>query len=273
VLFVHGWPLSGATFRHVVRQLAGDFTCHVIDLPGTGFTESQPDAPITLLGHVATVRRVVDELGLGRYAVVAHDSGGFIARHLAAGDERVAGLVLADTEIPGHHPLLLTLFVLGARIWSGLLLKIMASPRLRRSTLGFGTCFTDPAYVDGEFFELFVRPMLESPRVAQGQLQLLRSLDPRLVDGLTEVHRRLRAPVRLIWGEKDPFFPLARARQMLPTFGAGADLHTIPRARLYSHEDHPDEFAAAARPFLAGCLREQPSADAPPAKTRGEARA
>jgi pimeloyl-ACP methyl ester carboxylesterase len=195
--------------------------------------------------------------------VVAHDSGGFIARHLAVADERVAGLVLADTEIPGHHSLLLTLFVVGARLFPSLLLKIMASPRLRRSTLGFGTCFTDPGYVDGEFFELFVRPMLESPRIAHGQLQLLRSLNPRLVDGLTEVHGKLRAPVRLVWGQEDPFFPVAKARRMVPSFGGGAELHTIPRAKLYSHEDHPAEFAAAARPFLARCLAERPVAGAP----------
>jgi haloalkane dehalogenase len=265
VLFVHGWPLSGATFRHVVGDLAAHFTCHVVDLPGTGSTESGPDAPIDIRGHVATLRRVVDELGLGRYAIVAHDSGGMVARLLAAGDQRVAGLVLADTEIPGHHPLLLTLFVVGARLWSGMLRAIMSSPRLRRSGLGFGTCFSDPGYVDGEFFDLFLRPILESPAIAQGQLQLLRSLDPRQVDELAGVHAALHMPVRLIWGERDPFFPLAKARAMLTSFGGGADLHVIPRAKLYPHEDHPAEFVAAARPFLARVLGEPLVAGATPA--------
>ena len=36
LVFVHGWPLHGATFRHIVPALSDRFTCHVIDLPGTG---------------------------------------------------------------------------------------------------------------------------------------------------------------------------------------------------------------------------------------------
>src|SRR5262249_18699915 len=174
VLFVHGWPLHGATYRHVAARLADALTCHLIDLPGTGFSESGPDAPIELGAHIETVRRVVDKLGLARYALVGHDSGGFIARNVAAGDGRVAGLVLADTEIPRHHPFLLTVFIVGARYSPGLLRTILRSPRLRRSTLGFGTRFTDPRYADGEFYELFVRPMLESERAFDGQVELLR---------------------------------------------------------------------------------------------------
>jgi haloalkane dehalogenase len=57
-------------------------------------------------------------------------------------------------------------------------------------------------------------------------------------------------PVQLIWGEDDPFFPLAGARRMLAQFAGGARLEVIPRAKLFAHEDHPAEFAALARPFL-----------------------
>ena len=40
-------------------------------------------------------------LGLDQVAVVGHDSGGLIARHAIAGDERVAGVGLVNTEPPG----------------------------------------------------------------------------------------------------------------------------------------------------------------------------
>jgi haloalkane dehalogenase len=207
---------------------------------------------------------VVNQIGLSRYALVAHDSGGVIARLVAAADERVAGLVLADSEIPGHHPPLLAAFVIGARWWPSLLTTILSSPRLRRSALGFGTCFTDPRYVDGDFCDLFVRLMLESQELARSQLQLLKTLDMRLVDGLSDVHRKIRAPVRLIWGENDPFFPISKARRMISAFAGGADIHEIPRAKLYSHEDHADEFAAAARPFLLDVLGERSRSAARP---------
>ena len=37
VLFVHGWPVSSATFRKLLPHLVDHVTCHVIDLPGAGY--------------------------------------------------------------------------------------------------------------------------------------------------------------------------------------------------------------------------------------------
>src|SRR5437868_6685121 len=71
VVFVHGWPLDAATFRRIVPKLAQSYTCHLFDLPGVGQTESDGDAPLDLVSHGASVRRLVDALGLDRYAFLA----------------------------------------------------------------------------------------------------------------------------------------------------------------------------------------------------------
>ena len=88
VLFVHGWPVSGATFRTLLPALAGHVTCHVIDLPGAGSSRFDAETPITVDRHIESVRRVVELLELDDVAVVGHDSGGMIARHALAGDPR-----------------------------------------------------------------------------------------------------------------------------------------------------------------------------------------
>ena len=88
VLFVHGWPVSGATFRHLLPHLAWSVTCHVIDLPGAGSSRFGPDTELSVEGHIRSVRKVVDQLGLDDVAVVGHDSGGLVARHALGGDER-----------------------------------------------------------------------------------------------------------------------------------------------------------------------------------------
>ncbi|MGH3584380.1 MAG: alpha/beta fold hydrolase, partial [Mycobacterium sp.] len=36
VLFVHGWPVSSATFRTLLPYLVDHVSCHLIDLPGAG---------------------------------------------------------------------------------------------------------------------------------------------------------------------------------------------------------------------------------------------
>lgn len=254
VVFVHGWPLHSATFRHVVARLASSVTCHLIDLPGTGQTEWDDDAPIGLVAHAETVRAAVDALGLERYAVVAHDSGGAIARMLAGADARVTGLVLGNTEIPGHTPGLVAFYAMALRLPGGpaMFRMLMGRAAVRRSFLGFKGCFADPAYVDGEFRELFVDPILGSKRALGGQLGLFRNLGE--LHALREVNARVRVPVRLVWGARDPFFPLAKARAMLDQFSAAAELVVIEDAKLFAHEDFPDEFADATLPALRAWL-------------------
>ena len=100
VLFVHGWPVSGATFRTLLPHLVDHVTCHVIDLPGAGSSRFTAATTLTVDQHIASVRRVVDLLGLDDVAVVGHDSGGLIARHALAGDPRLRAMGLINTEQP-----------------------------------------------------------------------------------------------------------------------------------------------------------------------------
>lgn len=250
VVCIHGWPLHAATFRRIVVPLARDFTVHLLDLPGTGQSECDDLAKIGVAPHIETVRQVVGALGLERYALLAHDSGGAIARLVAEGDPRVSSLVLGNTEIPGHHPWMVTAFVAIARS-PGLrraFLASLGSRRVRQSFMGFGGCFADPSYVEGEFGDLFVRP-LATPRTSEGQFAFARALNMSQFDRLRDVHGRIAAPVRLIWGPGDPFFPIAKARAMVPQF-RDAHLVEIPGAKLFAHEDFSEDFAALAREHL-----------------------
>jgi pimeloyl-ACP methyl ester carboxylesterase len=255
VVAIHGWPLHAATFRALLPYLADHFTIHLFDLPGTGHTEW--NAPPSFAVDTDAIRLGIDALGLTRFALLAHDSGGVMARLVAAGDTRVRGLVLSDTEIPGHHAWLLQVFVAVARVPSAARLYLAAQRfgPVRRSMAGFGTCFTDPAFVDDEFGDLFVRPLADE-RVARGQMGLLQGFRFEDIDRLAESHARITAPTLCVWGDRDPFFPIAKARAMLPSFAGGARLAAIPGAKLFSHEDHPAEYAAHAVPFLARCFGE-----------------
>lgn len=64
VLFVHGWPAHGATFRRLLPHLVDHVTCHLIDMPGTGSSQWTSPGALSIDNHVKTVRRVVDELQL-----------------------------------------------------------------------------------------------------------------------------------------------------------------------------------------------------------------
>jgi pimeloyl-ACP methyl ester carboxylesterase len=105
LMLVHGYPLSGLTFRNIVPKLAEHFTCYVPDLPGCGETRWSERTDFRFAAQAQTLQRFIDELGLESYAVMAHDTGGTIARQLAIVDKgRVKSMVLIGTEIPFHRP-------------------------------------------------------------------------------------------------------------------------------------------------------------------------
>ena len=102
LLLIHGYPLSGMTFRHLVPRLAEHFTCFIPDLPGLGETKWTDKTDFGFASQAVTLRCFVDALGLQQYSIVAHDTGGTIARRLAIIDgNRLIRMVLIGTEIPG----------------------------------------------------------------------------------------------------------------------------------------------------------------------------
>ena len=252
VLFVHGWPVSGATFRKLLPHLVDHVTCHVIDLPSAGSSRFDENSTLTIQGYIESVKRVIGALDVDDIAVVGHDSGGLITRHAVAGDERVRALGLIDTEPPKVGWRFRTFLAPRKLPGFGAALGWLAGkPTLRRNGFVLGDAFVDRSLLDGEFEEFFLRPLSSSPRHLKASMAVLRSFDLQYVRDLPQVHQRISVPVQMVWGEEDKFFPVADAREMVGTF-ADARLTVVPGAGLFSHEEKPAEVAAALLPVLAG---------------------
>ncbi len=252
LVLVHGWPVSGATYRHIIPILAREFTCIVVDLLGTGSSEWNEKYTFTFAEHAESVKCVVNALDLKSYALLGQDTGATTARLVAASDPRVRALVMANTEIPNHRPPYVPLYIhiaKSAALWRSVRLS-MRVPFLRRSALGLGGCFADASRLEGEFHALFVVPMLEEGRASDGQRRYLAGIDWKVVDGLPDIHRRIKAPVLLVWGAEDPTFPLRRAEAMVRQFPQISGIRAIRNARLLVHEEQPEAFAKHTLDFL-----------------------
>jgi pimeloyl-ACP methyl ester carboxylesterase len=252
LLLIHGWPFSSLSYRKLARRLSPRFTCYLPDTPGLGETTWGPHTDFAFAAQAESMKRFADGLGLGPYALLAHDTGASIARHLTLSDPRVGRLVLLNTEIPDHRPPWIPLYqrlvvAPGSALTFRLLLR---SALFRRSGMGFGGCFDDPALLDDDFLACFVSPLVGSSRRMQGVINYLRGIDWAMVDGFARRHAEIRIPVLLVWGADDPTFPVARARPMAAQFPASAGIREIPHARLLVHEERPDEVATAALAFL-----------------------
>lgn len=251
VLFVHGWPVHSATFRRLLPYLSEHVTCHLIDLPGAGSSRYDDDTPVSIANHIHAVQRVVDALDLRSVAAVGHDSGGMIARHALAGDPRLRAMGLINTEQPQGLSWRFRAF-LGPRSLPGFgaaLGWVCGQRRLRRNPFILGDAFADRSLLEGDFEAFFLDPIHRDRKVRRATMRLLRSFDTRLVDELGAVHARIDVPVKLAWGDQDPFFPLPWAEEMVGTFARGS-LEIIEGAGLFCHEERPEAVATALLPTL-----------------------
>ena len=252
LLFVHGWPLNGQTWRNVTGHLDG-FTRIVIDLPGTGSSAVTPQTDLSVRGHGAVVIAFIEELGLSNVVLVGQDSGGMICRFAAeARPDLIAGMSLCGTEIPGVHAPVVKLFKLlaflpGARAMFRL---SMGNKLLARTPLALGGTIYDKALLEGEFRTNLLTPILEDDDAMDNAIEMIRHFSFDDIDELATTHANLEMPTLLVWGEQDPFFPVDKARQMVGQFAGAVDFETIPEAKLLVHEEHPQRFAELTRAFV-----------------------
>jgi len=252
LLLVHGFPLSGFTWRKLLPELSMHTKCYVPDLPGMGDSKWTDATDFSFPGQGKTLKRLADSLGLKRYSVMAQNTGGTFARFLALEDvSQIEKLILINTEMPGHRPPWIPFYQFLMRV-PGILAVfhvLLRSPLFLRSAMGFGGCFDDLRLIEGDFHDYVIEPLLRSRYRIEGMRRYLLGAKWPPVDALEHLHAKLTMPVQLIWGAADPTFPVDLARRMVKQF-PDARLLEIPNARLLVHEERPKEVVKAVLAFL-----------------------
>ncbi len=253
IVFLHGFPLAGATWDGVVQRLRDRFTCWALDLLGLGQSTSTADDDLSSPGQARVFQALLSQLGVDSYALVGNDTGGWIARELALVDrQRVSHLVLTNTEIPFHRPPWIPMYQALAHLpgCGAVIGQLLKWPAFRRSSLAFGGCFDDPARVEGEFRARFVDPLIASEARMDGAMRFLRQMKFARLDEFESLHGQLTMPTLFIWGANDPTFPEPRAREMASRFPNVAGFHSIANAKLFFYEEHPQEVARLVAAFV-----------------------
>jgi haloalkane dehalogenase len=253
LLLIHGFPLHGLTFRKIVPYLRQHYTCVVVDLPGAGESVWNRGTDFRFPAQARLLMNLMNHLGHRRYAVLGHDTGGSVARHLAlAAPDRVRKLVLINTEIPNHRPKWILLYqaLLSVPGSTHVLRGLLCLRAFRCCRAGFGGCFLDEQIIEGEFRDLFIEPLIREHRRAVGYARFLLGVDWAENDRFATLHGRIPCPVFVIWGCLDPTFPLELARAMTDQFPNLAGFQVVDKARLLPHEEQPETVVAAVRGFL-----------------------
>src|SRR6187399_3328310 len=83
VVFIHGYPVNGYTWRKLLPVLSQQCTCITIDLPGLGDSKWTSKTDFTFTAQAKRIGLLLDGLGISRFSLVAHNTGATIARMVA----------------------------------------------------------------------------------------------------------------------------------------------------------------------------------------------
>ena len=243
VLLIHGFGSSLHTWEAWTPLLEDRFRVVSLDLPGWGLTGPDPTGDYSDERSVAVLSALMDRVGIAEAAVVGSSMGGRIAwRFAAAEPTRVSKLVLMAPD--GFASLGREYGRAPQRLpWLMRLLPYSAPKPLLRRTMQ--NAYAVPGVLTDAVVERY-HVMLLAPGVRRAILE--RILQTRLVPP-EPVLATIRAPVLLLWGERDRAVPSSHAadyERALP------DARTVilPGVGHVPMEEAPETSAKALRAFL-----------------------
>lgn len=258
-LFVHGVPLNGYHWRHVIDRLQQRRRCIAFDLMGLGYSEIAPSQDVSFPAQARMIAELMDALELERADLVANDSGGAIAQIFAAHyPHRLNSLVLTNCDVHDGWPPPQVLPLI-ERSKAGTVAEIFRPlvdrPDLARERHARGEavplfrCYADPGVLTDEIIRLYLQPPLSSPeRIAAFQNYWL-AFDNAQTIAVHEALKSLRVSTLIVWGLADHFFDRKWAYWLKDTIPGARRVVEVADARLFFPEDRPDALAGPVLRF------------------------
>ncbi len=226
LVFLHGWGLAAYTFRDGLERMARHRRIVAPDLPGFHHSLCST-AGWSYDDFARALWALAQALGLARFHLAGHSTGGGVAVALAAGfPEAVASLTLIDS----------------AGVPLGSASKVLANKLVEQPVQAWASRFAPQHW---PLFTSFSYNMLLCWRSARhtARLPLHHDLRPQLA--------RVRAPCQLVWGENDRAIPLALGRKLAAALPS-APLKILPGAYHEWSVLCPDQLAHVVEEFIEG---------------------
>jgi pimeloyl-ACP methyl ester carboxylesterase len=256
VVLLHGFPEFWYGWRRQIAPLAAaGLRVLVPDQRGYNLSDKPGGVAAYALDTLADdVLGLADALGRGRFAVVGHDWGGVVAWHLAARNpERVERAAVLN----GPHPATVRAFMRAhpsqaLRSWYA---GFFQAPLLPEWTLGAADFAWLRASLDrtsrpGAFSDEDLRRYRAAwarPGALTAMLNWYRAL-PGFAG--PSPSGRIRVPVRVVWGDRDPFLDRGLVEAGLALCDRGEAFH-LPEATHWVQHEEPERVNRLLVEFLA----------------------
>ena len=252
VLFIHGLASSSRSWGHLVDTLNTDHRILAPDLHGHGLS-SKSMGDYSLSAHAATMRDLLDRLGIDRVTLVGHSLGGGIAMQFCyLFPERVERLVLVASGGLGRSvsPLLRAATLPGA----GVLLPLIASGWVRGRAEAAGRILSSTGWrASSETTEIWRGfTSLADADTRRAFLATTRGvIDPggQTVTAHDHLPMAIQVPTLVVWGTKDRMIPAWHATTAHEVI-ADSRVVLFEGAGHFPHLDQPERFAQLLGDFM-----------------------
>ena len=251
-LFVHGVPLNGYHWRHIMSELSCIRRCIALDLMGLGYSEVAPTQDVSFAAQATMVLQFLDALDIAQIDLVANDSGGAVAQIFAAHHpQRLRTLTLTNCDVHDNWPPALSKPMHDAAQAGTLLdsyVALVDDAAARHTRLA--RAFADPTVLTDEVYRVYIDPLLSSPERRADFHRYWTSFDNRQTTSIEALLRRLCVPTLVVWGLDDGFFGIEWARWLVAAIPGIEELVEVPDAKLFFAEDRPQALVKPLRAFL-----------------------
>lgn len=258
VVLLHGFPETNYAWRHQIPVLSESYQVIAPDLRGYGETD-KPATGYDKRNMARDLAALLDELGVGRIALVGHDRGARVATRFAKDyPERVDRLVVMD-----NVPTRIVAREINAKIakayWFFLfhlipdLPEVLIAGKEEQWLRWFFSDWTyDPATISGEAFDTYVRAY-RAPGAVRGAMADYRANAEDVAQDLEDADIKIACPTLALWGAD---FPAVGQLFDMPSVWAemASDLRAvaIEQCGHLPHEERPAKVNALLLDFLTG---------------------
>ena len=254
ILLLHGFPTSSHMFRNLIPRLAGSFHVVAPDYPGFGQSSMPDHAKFTYTFENFTniVEKLVEQLGLGKFALYVMDYGAPVGYRLALRrPDQIQALIVQNGNAYDE----------GLREFWDPIKKYWADPSSEnRAALHFlvdakstrwqyENGVTDPTLLDPTTW-LVDQAGLDRPGNKEIQMDLFHDYGSNvpLYPQFQAFFRKYQPPTLIVWGKNDFIFPPEGAAPYRRDL-KNVETHLLDTGH-FALETHGEEIASRIEEFL-----------------------
>jgi pimeloyl-ACP methyl ester carboxylesterase len=242
VVFAHGLLVDARLWEPVAERLASQgIRSYAPTLPlGSHQWPMNSGADLSPTGVAALTLDFIRALGLSNVTIVGNDTGGAICQLMLGRDTSgIGAAVLTNCDAFGAFPPGPLAPLFHALRHPGVvacLAPALRSRMVRHGPLAFG--MLSSGSLDGSLTRDWIAP-LGDKAIRRDLAKFARQVDPEVLLDAASRFSGFTGPVRILWGDADPYFGVDLGRQLSEAFPY-ATFTVVPRGRTFLPLDHPD---------------------------------